>query len=67
MPLAGVELRLTDPQTAAAVPRRDPGVIEVRGGNVFGGYWEVPEKTQEELRPDGFFITGDIGVEGSDC
>ena len=37
------------------------GVIEVRGPNVFGGYWRRPEKTAEEFRADGFFITGDIG------
>jgi malonyl-CoA/methylmalonyl-CoA synthetase len=49
MPLPGVEVRLVD------------GVIEVRGDNVFQGYWRMPEKTAEELRPDGWFITGDLG------
>ena len=37
------------------------GVIEVKGPNVFAGYWQMPEKTKEEFRNDGFFITGDIG------
>ena len=37
------------------------GVIEVRGRNVFAGYWNMPEKTKEEFRADGFFITGDLG------
>ena len=37
------------------------GQIEVRGPNVFVGYWNMPEKTREELREDGFFITGDLG------
>ncbi|MFT5638496.1 MAG: malonyl-CoA/methylmalonyl-CoA synthetase, partial [Paracoccaceae bacterium] len=36
------------------------GVLEVRGPNVFAGYWNMPEKTAEELRKNGFFITGDI-------
>ena len=37
------------------------GQIEVRGANVFKGYWNMPEKTKAELRDDGFFITGDLG------
>lgn len=37
------------------------GVIEVRGPNVFKGYWQMPEKTAAELRDDEFFITGDLG------
>lgn len=36
-------------------------MIEVRGENVFAGYWNMPDKTAEELRTDGFFITGDLG------
>jgi malonyl-CoA/methylmalonyl-CoA synthetase len=65
-PLSGVELRITDPATGAPVPRGEPGVIEVRGRNVFKGYWQMPEKTREELRADGFFITGDIATEDAD-
>ena len=36
-------------------------MIEVRGPNVFKGYWRMPEKTKAEFRADGFFITGDLG------
>ncbi len=61
-PLPGVELRITDPATGAELPQGEVGAIEVRGPNVFKGYWRMPEKTAEELRPDGFFITGDLGV-----
>ena len=59
-PLPGVELKITDPDSGAPVPQGDIGVIEVRGANVFKGYWNMPEKTAEELRDDGFFITGDL-------
>jgi malonyl-CoA/methylmalonyl-CoA synthetase len=53
LPLPGVELRIEGGS--------EVGGIEVRGPNVFLGYWQMPEKTAEELRPDGWFITGDIG------
>ncbi len=58
--LPGVALKITD-DSGAEVERGEIGVIEVRGPNVFKGYWQMPEKTAEELRPDGFFITGDLG------
>ena len=61
-PLPGVELRIADPETGAALPQGAVGVIEVRGPNVFKGYWRNPEKTKEEFRPDGFFITGDLAL-----
>ena len=59
--LPGVELKITDPDTGAALPQGEIGQIEVRGPNVFKGYWQMPEKTAAELRADGFFITGDLG------
>jgi malonyl-CoA/methylmalonyl-CoA synthetase len=61
-PLPGVEVRVTDPETGASLPAGQIGMIEVRGPNVFKGYWRMPEKTAAEFRADGFFITGDLGV-----
>ncbi|MEJ6710364.1 MAG: AMP-binding protein, partial [Amylibacter sp.] len=61
-PLQGVELKITDPNTGETLPNGEIGILEVRGDNVFQGYWQMPEKTAEELREDGFFITGDMGV-----
>ena len=61
-PLPGVELKITNPADGAALPQGEIGQIEVRGPNVFKGYWQMPEKTAEELRADGFFITGDLGL-----
>ncbi|NNK67897.1 MAG: malonyl-CoA synthase [Rhodobacteraceae bacterium] len=61
-PLPGVELKITNPDTGATLPQGEVGQIEVRGPNVFKGYWQMPEKTAAELRPDGFFITGDLGT-----
>ncbi len=61
MPLPGVTVRIVDPETGAPLAAGETGVIEVRGPNVFRGYWKMPEKTAAEFRPDGFFITGDLG------
>lgn len=60
-PLPGTDLRVTDPETAAVLGPDEIGMIEVRGPNVFKGYWQNPEKTAAEFRADGFFITGDLG------
>ncbi len=59
-PLPGVEVRIMDGETE--LPVGEIGAIEVRGPNVFQGYWQMPEKTKEELRDNGFFITGDLGM-----
>ncbi|MDX1731298.1 MAG: AMP-binding protein, partial [Aurantimonas coralicida] len=61
-PLPGVELRIVDADTAKPLPDGEIGVIEVKGPNVFCGYWQMPEKTAAEFRADGFFITGDLGL-----
>ena len=65
-PLPGVELRITDPETGRTLALGETGMIEVRGPNVFRGYWRMPEKTAAEMRADGFFVTGDLGVQGAD-
>jgi malonyl-CoA/methylmalonyl-CoA synthetase len=64
--LPGVELKICDPVTGAEVAQGEVGVIEVRGPNVFQGYWQMPEKTAAELRADGFFITGDLATMDAD-
>jgi malonyl-CoA/methylmalonyl-CoA synthetase len=61
MPLPGTEIRVVDPEKGEAMPDGQVGSIEVRGPNVFTGYWRMPEKTASEFRADGFFITGDLG------
>ena len=60
LPLPRVEARITHIDTAEVLPKGETGSLEVRGPNVFKGYWRMPEKTAEEFRDDGFFITGDI-------
>ena len=59
-PLPGVEARIAHAETGEVLPQGEIGILEVRGPNVFKGYWRMPEKTAEEFRNDGFFITGDI-------
>ena len=63
--LPDVDVRIAD-QDGGVLPRGDVGGIEVRGPNVFSGYWRMPEKTAEEIRADGFFVTGDMGVMDAD-
>ncbi|MCJ2130041.1 malonate--CoA ligase [Methylobacterium sp. E-045] len=61
LPLPGVSLRVVDPETGRALSADAVGMIEVKGPNVFQGYWRMPEKTAAEFKADGFFITGDLG------
>ena len=65
-PLPGIELKITDSTTGKTLAQGNIGEIEVRGPNVFKGYWNMPEKTAEELRSDGFFMTGDLGMVDAD-
>ncbi|WP_374409575.1 malonyl-CoA synthase [Hydrogenophaga sp.] len=64
-PLPGVDLRVVDDAGEAVMPG-EIGGIQVRGPNVFKGYWRMPEKTAEEFSPDGFFKTGDVGKVDAD-
>jgi len=65
MALPGVEVRLTAPD-GAVLPQGKAGSIEVRGPNVFQGYWQMPEQTAREFRDDGWFVTGDLGAFDAD-
>ncbi|TIT18039.1 MAG: malonyl-CoA synthase [Mesorhizobium sp.] len=65
-PLPGVSLRIADPDGGETLARGEVGMIEVKGPNVFCGYWHMPEKTRAEFRDDGFFITGDLGLIDAD-
>ncbi|WP_428541686.1 malonate--CoA ligase [Profundibacter sp.] len=57
--LPGVKARIAD-QNGNELPYGEVGVLEIAGPNVFAGYWQMPEKTAEEFRADGYFITGDM-------
>ena len=61
-PLPGVELRIADAETGNPCETGAVGIVEVKGPNIFKGYWRNPEKTAAEFRPDGYFITGDMGL-----
>jgi malonyl-CoA/methylmalonyl-CoA synthetase len=65
MPLPGVEVRVVS-ESGVTCPTGQIGQVEVRGPNVFAGYWRMPEKTAEEFTRDGWFKTGDVGYFGGD-
>tara|TARA_B110000114_G_scaffold63803_1_gene67829 strand:+ start:2291 stop:3844 length:1554 start_codon:yes stop_codon:yes gene_type:complete len=65
LPLPGVDVRIVD-QQRLVVSRGEIGDIQVRGDNVFRGYWRMPDKTAEDLGADGFFNTGDKGILSED-
>jgi malonyl-CoA/methylmalonyl-CoA synthetase len=64
-PLPGVSLRVQS-DDGKTLPVGEVGGIQVKGPNVFGGYWQMPEKTKEEFTSDGYFKTGDVGRIDSD-
>jgi malonyl-CoA/methylmalonyl-CoA synthetase len=61
LPLPGVSLRIADLAGGAALAADQIGMIEVKGPNVFAGYWRQPEQTRADFSDDGYFITGDLG------
>jgi malonyl-CoA/methylmalonyl-CoA synthetase len=63
--LPGEEVRICDAD-GREVPVGEPGVLEVRGPNVFAGYWQMPGKTASEFREGGWFITGDVATKAPD-
>jgi malonyl-CoA/methylmalonyl-CoA synthetase len=64
-PLPGVSIRIADAQDQP-LPVGATGSIQIRGDNVFAGYWRNPEKTREEFTSDGWFRTGDVGAFDAD-
>ncbi len=64
--LPGVQVRVVDDQ-GRPLPAGEIGNIQVRGPNVFSGYWRMPEKTREEFTADGWFKTGDVGRWGGEA
>jgi malonyl-CoA/methylmalonyl-CoA synthetase len=63
--LPGAEARVAD-SSGRELPRGEPGTLEIKGPNLFRGYWRQADKTKQAIRPDGFFITGDIATMGED-
>ncbi|MGB1089041.1 MAG: AMP-binding protein, partial [Alphaproteobacteria bacterium] len=63
--LPGTEIRVAD-ESGVPLPTGHTGIVEVKGPNVFPGYWQLPDKTAQEFRADGFFITGDMGVQDAE-
>lgn len=66
LPLPGVEVRIVDPETETPLPDNQVGEVQVRGANVFKGYWRQPEKTAAAFTADGWLRTGDLGMREPD-
>jgi malonyl-CoA/methylmalonyl-CoA synthetase len=64
--LPGVSVRVCNPDNGSELSNGETGVLEVKGRNVFKGYWQMPDKTEEEFRDDGYFITGDLATKDDD-
>jgi malonyl-CoA/methylmalonyl-CoA synthetase len=66
LPLPGVSVRVADQTSGEEIPSGAVGELQIKGENVFKGYWKAPEKTAEEFTADGWFRTGDLGVIAED-
>jgi malonyl-CoA/methylmalonyl-CoA synthetase len=66
LPLPGVQVRICDPDNGQELPDGSVGQIEVKGPNLFSGYWKMPEKTAQEFNDQGWFLTGDLAVKDQD-
>ena len=64
-PLPGTDVRIMD-ENGQPCATDGVGSLQVKGPNVFQGYWRMPEKTAEEFTDDGFFVTGDLGTINAD-
>jgi len=65
-PLPGVEVRIVHPETGEVLPYGEIGDVQLRGPNVFKGYWQQPQKTAESFTADAWFKTGDMGFREKD-
>ena len=66
LPLPGVEARIASPEDGRSLPDGEIGEVQLRGANIFKGYWRQPEKTAQSFTPDGWFHTGDLGFRAPD-
>ena len=65
-PLSGVSARISSLEDGSPVSQGEIGMLQVKGDNVFKGYWRMPGKTAEEFTQDGYFITGDLARQDAD-
>ena len=66
IPLPGINIRITDPETNVKLGSEKIGMIEIKGENIFEGYWTMEEQTKDSFTVDSYFITGDLGKFSSD-
>ena len=66
IPLEDIKVRITSQETMEEVGEGQVGSLEIKGSNLFTGYWQNPEKTASEFRKDGYFISGDLACRDND-